>query len=65
MQEPTDALDAEGEREMMTLLQGEFPRATIITISQRLVMRRYHGRHLTLQRHDGCAIVKEAVLSDS
>jgi putative ATP-binding cassette transporter len=65
MQEPTDALDAEGEREMMTLLQGEFPRATIITISQHLVMRRYHGRHLTLQRHDGCAIVKEAVLSDS
>ncbi|MGE0154913.1 MAG: ABC transporter ATP-binding protein/permease [Reyranellaceae bacterium] len=65
MQEPTDALDAEGEREMMALLQAEFPRATLITISQRLVMRRYHGRHLALQRHDGCAIVKETVLSDT
>lgn len=64
MQEPTDALDAEGERELMTLLQEQFPRATIITISQRLVMRRYHGRHLSLQRHDGCAIVKETVLSE-
>lgn len=61
MQEPTDTLDAEGEREMMALLQAEFPRATILTISQRLVMRRYHGRHLTLQRHDGCAIVKETM----
>ncbi len=65
MQEPTDALDADGEREMMTLLQEQFPRATIVTISQRLVLRRYHGRHLSLERHDGCAIVKETVLSDS
>lgn len=65
MQEPTDALDAEGEREMMTLLQSEFPHATILTISQRVVMRRYHGRHLVLQRHDGCAIVKETVLSEA
>ncbi len=64
MQEPTDALDSDGEREMMALLLEQFPRATIVTISQRLVMRRYHGRHLSLQRHDGYAFVEEAVPSD-
>jgi vitamin B12/bleomycin/antimicrobial peptide transport system ATP-binding/permease protein len=65
MQEPTDALDADGEREMMTLLQQRFPRATVITISQRPVMRRFHERHLSLQRHDGYAVVEETVPSDT
>lgn len=59
LQEPTDALDAEGEREMMALVQEQFAAATLITISQRSVMRAYHTRHLTLHRHDGCAIVRE------
>ena len=65
MQEPTDALDAEGEREMMALLQAELPAATLITISQHSAMRRYHGRRLVLERFDGCSIVKETVLSDA
>ena len=65
MQEPTDALDAEGEREMLMLLQEQLPRATLVTISQRLVLRRYHGRHLSLQRRDGSAIVEEAAPSES
>jgi putative ATP-binding cassette transporter len=60
MQEPTDALDSDGEHEMMTLLQEAFPRATVVTISQRPVMRRHHQRHLILQRRDGYAVLTES-----
>ena len=59
LQEPTDALDPDGEEEMMQLLENELSDATIVTISQRQIMRRYHGRFLRLQRRGGHAIVEE------
>ncbi len=46
IEEATDALDTEGEEEMMQLLRDDFPDATVLTIGYHATLDAYHGRRL-------------------
>ncbi len=48
IQEATDGLHADGEREMMQLVMDEFPLATVITVGYHSALEVYHQRKLSL-----------------
>ncbi|MEW5727456.1 MAG: ABC transporter ATP-binding protein/permease [Pseudomonadota bacterium] len=50
LEEATDALESEGEEEMMRLIGLELPSATVLTVGYHAQLERYHDRKLTLQR---------------
>ena len=50
LEEATDALEPEGEEEMMRLIRQELPTATVLTVGYHAQLERYHDRKLTLQR---------------
>jgi putative ATP-binding cassette transporter len=61
LEEATDALDPQGEADMMRLLQEELPRATLLTVGFRPNLETYHERKLTLIRPTNSLVaVKEA-----
>lgn len=61
LQESTDAMDPEGERRMMQLLNDEFPNATILTVGFHADLEPYHQRKLTLTpTPEGLILVKES-----
>lgn len=63
IQEATDALDAESERQMMRLVEAEFPTATIITISHDRPLDAYHTRRLTLVDKGGNFAIEDAPIA--
>ncbi len=50
IQEATDALDPVGEKEMMRLLQQDFPQATVLTVGYHGALAPYHSRMLTFEK---------------
>lgn len=63
IQEATDGLDRDAERDMMTLLFAEYPQATVMTISHRTSMATFHHRCLRLVRFRGLTVVEDAPLA--
>ncbi|MGE5505243.1 MAG: ABC transporter ATP-binding protein/permease [Actinomycetota bacterium] len=60
LQEATDALDPEGEEDMMLLLQDEFREATVITVGYHDQLEAFHQRKLMLVRStNGLVLIKE------
>jgi putative ATP-binding cassette transporter len=60
IEEATDAIDPEGEKEMMRLLRDDFPAATIITVGNHPALEEFHDRKLMLTRStDGMVLVNE------
>lgn len=60
IQEATDALDTQGEQDMMRLLQSEFAAATVITIGYHAALKSFHRRWLSIDRAaDGSAKITE------
>lgn len=60
LEDATDALDHEGERQMRRLLEDEFPRATVLTIGAHERLEAYHARKLILTRTPDGVTVTEA-----
>ncbi len=50
LEEATDALDPQGEVEMMLMLEEEFPDATVLTVGHHPALEAFHQRKLTLVR---------------
>ncbi len=60
IQEATNALDPEGEEDMMRLVQAEFPQATILTVGYHASLEAYHQRKLVLVRApDGLVLITD------
>jgi len=60
IQEATDALDPEGEEDMMRLVQAEFPLATVLTVGYHTSLEAYHHRKLVLVRSaDGLVLIED------
>jgi len=60
IQEATDALDPEGEEDMMRLVQAEFPLATVLTVGYHTALEAYHHRKLVLIRSaDGPVLIED------
>jgi putative ATP-binding cassette transporter len=59
VQEATDALDPQGEEDMMGLLQEEFAGATVLVIGHHPVLAAYHRRKLVLSKRNGVTILEE------
>jgi len=62
IEEATNGLDREAERQMMELTVAEYPKAAILTISHRSSMQAFHARRLTLVRVNGFAVVEDCLL---
>ncbi|MBN2751401.1 MAG: ABC transporter ATP-binding protein/permease [Rhodospirillaceae bacterium] len=62
IEEATNGLDREMERQMMELTVAEYPKAAIITISHRTSVQAFHQRRLTLVRVNGFAVVEDCLL---
>ncbi|HSV29919.1 MAG TPA: ABC transporter ATP-binding protein/permease, partial [Candidatus Omnitrophota bacterium] len=63
IEEATDAIDPDGEREMMRLLRDDFPGSTVITVGNHPALEDFHDRKLVLSRsNDGMVLVNEARL---
>ena len=50
IQEATDALDPDGEEDMMRMVQNEFPTATVLTVGYHPALEAFHQRKLVLVR---------------
>lgn len=59
VEDATDALDPEGEEEMLRLLDHEFKTATLLTIGSHTALEAHHGRKLLLDRSNGSVRVRE------
>ena len=59
IQEATDALDTQGEEEMIALLEAEFPEACIVLSGRSPVLAAFGRRKLVLRRTDGSTVVQE------
>jgi putative ATP-binding cassette transporter len=59
LEDATDALNQAGEDEMLTLLEEEFPKATILTIGTHTSLEAYHGRKFVLERNSAGVVVRE------
>ncbi len=62
IEEATNGLDRDTERQMMEMVVAEYPRSAIITISHRTSMQAFHRRRLTLVRVNGFAVVEDCLL---
>jgi len=62
IEEATNGLDRDAEREMMEMTVAEYPQAAIITISHRTSMQAFHRRRLTMVRVNGFAVVEDCLL---
>jgi len=62
IEEATNGLDRDAERQMMELAVAEYPKAAIITISHRSSMQAFHARRLTMVRVNGFAVVEDCLL---
>jgi putative ATP-binding cassette transporter len=62
IEEATNGLDRDTERQMMEMMLAEYPQAAIITISHRTSMQTFHRRRLTLARVNGFAVVEDCPL---
>jgi putative ATP-binding cassette transporter len=60
LEDATDALDPDGEEEMLSLLDEEFPGATLITIGSPAALDAHHGRKIIFERTpDGVRVREE------
>jgi len=60
IQEATDAMDPEGEEDMMRLIHAEFPEATVLTVGYHVALESYHQRKLVLVRApDGLVLIAD------
>lgn len=63
LQEATDALGIEGERDMLEIVAKELPGATIIAIDNHAANVGYYGRRLHVAKVDGYAVIEERKLA--
>lgn len=59
IEDATDALDEESEKELLNLLDAEFPHATLMTISSHVALEAWHGRKMVLERNSAGVVVHE------
>jgi len=63
MDEATSALDPSGQDHLMNRLIEQLPEATVISVSHRAELEKFHDRKITLVYHaDGARLVHEADL---
>ena len=63
IEEATDGLDRETERRMIEMILAAYPASSIITISHRNTLERYHARRFNLMRVNGFAVVEDCPLA--
>lgn len=63
IEEATDGLDRETERRMIEMVLATYPAASVITISHRNTLERYHARRINLMRVNGFAVVEDCPLA--
>ncbi|MFN3075537.1 MAG: ABC transporter ATP-binding protein/permease [Alphaproteobacteria bacterium] len=59
IEDATDTLDPTSEEEMMTLLDEEFPKATLLTITSHVALETHHNRKFALTRTEEGVVVSE------
>ena len=62
IQETIDALDTQGEEEMVGLLADEFPNAAIVMVGRGLALQGLATRAVTVRRTNGSAVVSETMV---
>ena len=62
IEEATNGLNRDTERQMMEMLFAEYPAAAVITISHRSSMMAFHRRRIFLVRVNGFAVVEDCLL---
>ncbi|MGE4219742.1 MAG: ABC transporter ATP-binding protein/permease [Alphaproteobacteria bacterium] len=64
IEEATDALDPQGEEQMLLLLQRTFPDASYVTVGYHPRLETFHRRKLTFIRENGVSVARETATAD-